>query len=289
MVVVASKYGQLGNRLFLFGHLIAAAAEHGFRVWNPAFGEYADLFASTAGDPLCRYPSARRRLGRGSGVVRRALYHATNRTASGSLALGLSGRGHRVVRVPAGEEFDLGTPWFVDAARRMPVLIQGWLFRDERSFAKHADLVRSQFGPIEVHGRRVESLLAGVRTPDRLLVGVHVRRGDYRRYEGGRFLYDDAAYRRLLVATQAIMPAQEIRFLVCSDEPIDAAAFAGLDVARGTGHLLEDMYALAGCDYLIGPPSTYTAWASFYGRVPLFVARQSEVQPQPEDFSVVSG
>jgi hypothetical protein len=100
---------------------------------------------------------------------------------------------------------------------------------------------------------------------------------------------DDAAYRRLLVATQAIMPAQEIRFLVCSDEPIDAAAFAGLDVARGTGHLLEDMYALAGCDYLIGPPSTYTAWASFYGRVPLFVARQSEVQPQPEDFSVVSG
>lgn len=31
-----------------------------------------------------------------------------------------------------------------------------------------------------------------------------------------------------------------------------------------------DMYALSQCDYIIGPPSTFNAWASFVGDVPLF-------------------
>jgi hypothetical protein len=32
---------------------------------------------------------------------------------------------------------------------------------------------------------------------------------------------------------------------------------------------VEDLYAFAGCDLLVGPPSTFTAWAAFYGEVPL--------------------
>jgi len=34
--------------------------------------------------------------------------------------------------------------------------------------------------------------------------------------------------------------------------------------------MVEDLYALAECDYIIGPPSTYTLWASFYGDTPLW-------------------
>jgi hypothetical protein len=30
-----------------------------------------------------------------------------------------------------------------------------------------------------------------------------------------------------------------------------------------------DLYALARCDYIMGPPSTYTQWASFYGNRPM--------------------
>jgi hypothetical protein len=40
-------------------------------------------------------------------------------------------------------------------------------------------------------------------------------------------------------------------------------------VIPGPGHVVQDMYALARCDYLLGPPSTFTIWSSFYGRVPL--------------------
>lgn len=45
--------------------------------------------------------------------------------------------------------------------------------------------------------------------------------------------------------------------------------FAGFQATFGSGDTVEDLYALAECDYLIGPPSTFTVWASFYGNVPL--------------------
>ena len=32
---------------------------------------------------------------------------------------------------------------------------------------------------------------------------------------------------------------------------------------------MTDLYALSRCDYIIGPPSTFSQWASYYGHVPL--------------------
>ena len=43
-LIVASKCGQLGNRLVLGGHLVALAAEHRFRLLNIAFADYAQYF-----------------------------------------------------------------------------------------------------------------------------------------------------------------------------------------------------------------------------------------------------
>ena len=68
----------------------------------------------------------------------------------------------------------------------------------------------------------------------------------------------------------ALFPAEtRVRFLLFSNEPIPAADFAEFDTGRSTDHPVEDMYAMAGCDYIVGPLSTYSMWASFYGRVPL--------------------
>jgi len=69
---------------------------------------------------------------------------------------------------------------------------------------------------------------------------------------------------------RALFPATtRVRFLLFSNEPIAEADFAGFDTGRSSDHPVEDLYALAGCDYIIGPISTYSMWASFYGRVPL--------------------
>lgn len=33
--------------------------------------------------------------------------------------------------------------------------------------------------------------------------------------------------------------------------------------------MIEDMYAPAGCDYIVGPPGSFSNWASFYGQAPI--------------------
>jgi hypothetical protein len=42
MIVIAEKYGQLGNRLFVFAHIIACALEHELKVANPALYQVKD-------------------------------------------------------------------------------------------------------------------------------------------------------------------------------------------------------------------------------------------------------
>lgn len=59
-------------------------------------------------------------------------------------------------------------------------------------------------------------------------------------------------------------------FLVCSNETIDAANYpAELKIHTGERHFITDLYCLAACDGIIGPPSTFSIWASFYGKIPL--------------------
>src|SRR4051812_8082591 len=56
MVILVKRFGQLGNRLFLFAHLVANAAEYGYAVANPSFASYARFFTAPAADDFGPLP-----------------------------------------------------------------------------------------------------------------------------------------------------------------------------------------------------------------------------------------
>jgi len=85
-----------------------------------------------------------------------------------------------------------------------------------------------------------------------------------------------------------IFPDSKIHFLICSNDDIKLENFEGFHVIRGLGHELEDMYSLAYCDYIIGPPSTYTGWASFYGKTPLYSIESIENTISLKKFRLVT-
>jgi len=87
----------------------------------------------------------------------------------------------------------------------------------------------------------------------------------------------------------ATMPEKRVKFLICSNTKQDEQLFKGLNYVMGNNHPLEDMYAFAQCDFLIGPPSTYTAWASFYGSAPLFILYDTSVTFCSDDFLIAHG
>lgn len=268
MIVIAEKYGQLGNRLFVFAHFVASALERGLKVSNPAFDEYAEFFETTRRDLFCRYP-ARPSLLKGR-RARRWLYTLVNRLANSLAYRSPRGRFWQVIRIEEEENYDLSAPEFLTAAREKRfVFVQGWLFRDEHALRRHAPALREFFAPARGVAERIGAHVRRAREGCELLVGVHVRQGDYRNFEGGRYFYESAEYARMMREAERLFPERRVGFLVCSNERQDPAVFEGLRHTPGPGHFVDDMYALAACDYIIGPPSTYTLWASFYGGAPL--------------------
>ncbi|GAA3926433.1 hypothetical protein [Hymenobacter algoricola] len=290
MVIVTKRTGQLGNRLFLFAHFVANAAEYKYALANPSFRAYAPYFEATAtqdfgGLPIRLQVFRRARLdyvfrlvqhSRLFRVLQQALRLLPRRLAASAL-----------IADEDGPDFDLNRPDYLAPARQGLVLAHGWMFRDKTHLRQHAPLIRRLFAPVAVHRHAVAQLLAQCRHSCDVLIGVHIRRGDYATFAGGAFYYNNAAYAARMREVQAQFAAgTRVAFLLCSNETLDEADFAGLQLHRATGHFVEDLYALASCDYVLGPPSSYSMWASFYGAVPLCHLHRPDQSVTLADFRV---
>jgi hypothetical protein len=78
------------------------------------------------------------------------------------------------------------------------------------------------------------------------------------------------------------------RFLISSDSVLDPEIFEDLPVAFSTGHYGQDVLALTRCDILVGPPSTLTIWASFFGQVPLRIVTHAADKIASLDEALIS-
>lgn len=295
MVIIGKRAGQLGNRLFVFAHIIANALEYNYEVQNPSFYGYSQYFSGTRNDFFCSFPA--KNSGRYSPVLQGLYYRLINKCVlplsrfSGVSKL-LNIKFLDITKEVHPEEcYDMNNQDYVDLATSNHLLIikDAWLFRDFTNIKKHADKIRAFFTPIKKHSAAVASLISTARKECELLVGVHIRQGDYKRWQGGKYYFTSSEYAAIMRRFAATMPEKRIKFLICSNETQDEEAFQGLNYVMGNKHQLEDMYAFAQCDFLIGPPSTYTAWASFYGSVPLFALHDIDASFYPDDFHISHG
>ena len=289
MIVIAKRVGRLANRMLLFAHFIGAACEHGFTVLNPSFGpSHARYFPATARQLVPRFPS-----GRGVPAFpwgRELATVAGTRTGNALHHLQQAGLGMPLIRLRRDQHLDLNSEAFLRAVRSHRVLfVQDWFFRNADNCVRHREAICSFFTPWEHHLSRAREAVALARRPGGLVVGLHIRRGDYHRFKDGRFFYPYERYRQAAESTRDALAPAEVSFLVCSDEPVPQGALDGLDVLHGPGHEVEDLYALAHCDRILGPPSTFNSWASYWGDVPLLVIDAEARSVSADDFHVAAG
>jgi hypothetical protein len=50
---------------------------------------------------------------------------------------------------------------------------------------------------------------------------------------------------------------------------------------------IEAMYSLAGCDWIIGPDSSFNRWSAFYGKVPRYEIQNPYAEFSLTDFRLV--
>ncbi len=119
-----------------------------------------------------------------------------------------------------------------------------------------------------------------------IVIGLHIRYGDYRVHENGKYFYELEQYRRKAEEILAgFGQDHSVALFVASNESIDLGVFYGLNpFSLEAGGATSDLFMLSQCDYIIGPPSTYSAWASFYGQKPIYFIENMTDKVSIHDF-----
>lgn len=265
-VFLWKNFGRLGNRLMTFSNLAALAMSRGWQVHNLSFGEYADSFHHFRGRTVPGWVPPEGKMGVlgtltntpvGLKLVGRAL-----RSAKFTKIL----RFHRaIVEAPDDQELTVA-----DLDRQGPLDSKSWLvwtawnLKFDRLREQWREQLIDLFQPSKLVSTAIDERMRHI-PGDKILVGLHVRRGDYAQYLGGRYYFDYAQYRELMLQIVKLLSPLQVHFVVASDEVIPDQLVADVSATRLAGTEVEDLYALARCRVVIGPPSTYSDWAAFYG------------------------
>lgn len=130
----------------------------------------------------------------------------------------------------------------------------------------------------------VISLLSGTD----LLIGIVIRREDYKNHASGRYFYSMHVYRSIADRCLQLFSGKSLRFFFCSVDQECMKVMNGLDFFYRPGCPLGNLYVLSSCHFLVSPPSTYAMWASFVGDVPLCIIPNPSFEFDLSDFCVQS-
>lgn len=111
------------------------------------------------------------------------------------------------------------------------------------------------------------------------LTGVHIRRGDYKKWKGGAHYYNDKVYQRHIdsISEQLIAQGKEKQvFILFSNETLSIPESENTLISKENWYI--DHHLMSICNFLIGPPSTFTLWASYIGNVKLMYIPDSETE-----------
>ena len=169
---------------------------------------------------------------------------------------------------------------------------KGWYTMDDtRYLAQTKKELQHIFRPREEIMDKATAMIENIRRNADIVVGVHIRHGDYKTFYNGRYYYTLKEFHQMMLRIQEIYKDQRVAFFISSNETFDVNFFEGNQCYRfgkePSGDIL-DLYTLSLCDRILGPWSTYSRWASFIGEVPLCFIEHKDQEFTDDSFSVVT-
>ena len=258
MIFVADK-GRLCNNILQYGHLYAWGREHGRSTMSMRFAH--------------KYPEF---------YISHTCYHNTMVYVLAKLAAKLK-------LIPSVVFDDIHSDYASEQQVMLShrhVLAKGWCVRFPDLFEKYKSEILQLFAFSPAVQRNVAEKMWGKRG-DTLRLGIHVRRGDYDRWCGGRYYYSDEQYVEVIRQFLLLFSGKKTDIYICGNDPeLNRDYYSRLlsgeaQVCFPDGSAAEDLCLLSQCDYIIGPPSTFTLVASMYNDALLYwiVDPQNHLQP----------
>ncbi len=271
MIVISNKPGQLGNLVFIYASFLAYGLENNTSIINPAFYKYSSYFNGSS---------------RFSLFVNKIIYSLCFIVARVLYRLNIKTRFINVIALDNGENINLEN---APALKSKICFVQGWSFRSNKFLLKHKKDILTFFSPTNLYKNKIdlffkENFLIG----NNIIIAVHVRQGDYKTFENGKFYYSVEQYIDVIDRLSNLFPDKKLQFLICSNEKINVGTILEkqFNIVYAPNHELLDMYCMTRCNYIVGPPSTYTMWASFFGNIPLYMIHDINKPIEILDFKV---
>ena len=195
MVIIVSRVGWLANRLLHASSFMGNAKEHGYKVLHLFFDDYYPFFSESLSDN--RIPI--KFLGKRDSWLLSSFQKFVTLGVKAFSKLGITKLPFvEIVRYDGWHQglkpFDLNDERFVKKARSKLILVMGWAFRDPENFKKHKSLLLDTWMPNKYYRDNVEKYLNKYKDGADLLIGVHLRGGDYKSFEGGKWYYTPGQY-----------------------------------------------------------------------------------------------
>jgi len=307
-IVLAKQNAQLGNRLTMHAHLLACCLEKGCTFINPTLGKYGDFFVGTRGRlfiqsdaqgtrkpvPEWQHKMAYR--------CTRMLYQITKVSR---IVPWFPVQSAKATRNPSGKGMWEFLEHLEQRGGRI-AFVSTWNIRNYALCLKHAEVIRTTFKPLPEIRRDVEKRMKSLRSRTDLILGVHIRHGDYRKHKNGELFFLPKDYRRWMEEFARSFPGKKVGFAICSDAKQHEEDFLGLEFIFGAGNeraddygnrryaaieqaVIEDNYLLSRCDYILGTVSTFCSWAAYWGNKPLLQVQTGQDHVYPDQFVVLSG
>ena len=157
--------------------------------------------------------------------------------------------------------------------RHRHIVVSGWYVRYYDLVLKYRQEICDLF---TIDKQFTEPVREKMLSAKGVRLGVHIRRGDYAVWKDGIYCYADEKFADYIRQFAALMPGKDIDvFLATNDPSVTASRFEellgtpGIRVHLLGGNAVEDLFMLSECDYVMGPPSTYSLVAAMYRDIPL--------------------
>ena len=267
MIFVHDK-GRMANNMLQYGHVYAWGREHGRKVISMRFSYKYQYFR------ICHTPLT------GFGWYLFAKYMAALRL------LPTASFKHSEYDMEALEQKML---------HHRHIVVSGWFARWYDLFLKYRDEICELFTideqyttPVKVKMQEAENVSSPIASHPKLRLGVHLRRGDYAQWLDGKYFYDDEVYARHINRFAELHEGQDIHvYLSTNDAGVTEEHFQQLCPKAKVHHLQgsapEDLFMLSECDYLIGPPSTFSLVAAMYRDLPLYRMDTADASQMTEE------
>lgn len=272
IIILQNNGGRLANQLWMHASVYAFCLEKKYRCENYAGFRYQRYFSFPILEALIPRIAAWL-VSFGAGVkiakVAYALYALCVRQVMNKSVVTDNAEEVTLPPTPARHVYDSEVVERIHASGE-DVYMWGWLFRNPDGLKKYHSEIRSFFLPKHEYRERPETSILHTRKLYQHVIGVHIRQGDYKTWQGGIYYFSPEEVGSMLrdYLRDHQLSVENTVFVVCSDGPLQAESFIGISYILGPGTEIEDLYILSLTDKVIGTNSTFATWAAYYGKIP---------------------